>query len=189
MPVVLRSARLELREFTIEDWSAVHEYASRSEACRFQPWGPNSSEESRAFVEEAVAAAKQEPRTRYALAVVLAATGELIGTAELHVRSSRFRTGELAYIVNPDYWGQGYATEAARAVLKFGFGDLGLHRIFGTCDPRNTASARVLQKVGMTYEGRLRETILIRDGWRDSEVYSILEQEWSASAADGAVET
>ena len=71
-------------------------------------------------------------------------------------------------------WGRGLATEAARQLLRIGFVDHGLHRIAGTCDPRNVASGRVLQKIGMTYEGRMRETGRIRDGWRDSDLYSIL---------------
>jgi RimJ/RimL family protein N-acetyltransferase len=53
-----------------------------------------------------------------------------------------------------------------------------LHRIFATCDPRNVASRRVLTKIGMTHEGRMRETLLIRDGWRDSDVYAILKHEF-----------
>ena len=60
------------------------------------------------------------------------------------------------------------------------FTELGLHRVFATCDPRNVASGRVLRRLGMTHEGRLREALLIRDGWRDSDVYGILAHEWSA---------
>jgi ribosomal-protein-alanine N-acetyltransferase len=74
---------------------------------------------------------------------------------------------------------QGYATETAQRLLRFGFATLGLHRIIGQCDPRNTASARVLERIGMRYEGHLRDTMLIRDGWRDSLIYSLLEQEWA----------
>ena len=75
---------------------------------------------------------------------------------------------------------RGWATEAAGLLLRFGFNDLRLHRIAATCDPRNVASARVLEKIGMLYEGRLREALLIRDGWRDSSVYAILDREWRA---------
>ena len=63
---------------------------------------------------------------------------------------------------------------AARELLRLGFGEHGRHRIFGTCDPRNLASAAVLRKIGMRYEGRMRGTAYIRDGWRDSELYAIL---------------
>jgi [ribosomal protein S5]-alanine N-acetyltransferase len=79
---------------------------------------------------------------------------------------------------HPDYWGKGLATAAARQLVQLGFDEHDLHRIFATCDPRNIASAAVLQRLGMQYEGRMRETTLIRDGWRDSDLYSVLVDEW-----------
>jgi [ribosomal protein S5]-alanine N-acetyltransferase len=82
--------------------------------------------------------------------------------------------------VHPRLWGRGVGTATGRALVRIGFEELGLHRIVGTCDPRNLASAAVLRKVGLTYEGHLRHTQLIRDGWRDSLTFSILEDEWKA---------
>ncbi len=177
--VRLAGERVTLREFVLNDWPAVHDYACRPEASRYQAWGPNTPEESRAFVEEAVASARAEPRSRYELAVELTGTRRLIGSGELQVHSRRFREGEISYIIHPELWGRGYATEVARLLLRFGFAALGLHRIFATCDPRNVASARVLEKAGMTFEGRMRHTMLIRDGWRDSLLFSVLEDEWA----------
>lgn len=75
-------------------------------------------------------------------------------------------------------------TEVASTLLSFGFNTLNLHRIFATCDPRNVASECVLQKLGMHYEGRMRETMLLRDGWRDSVLYSLLEQEWQKRTSE-----
>jgi RimJ/RimL family protein N-acetyltransferase len=72
----------------------------------------------------------------------------------------------------------GYATEVSKLLIEFGFETLNLHRIFATCDPRNVGSYKVLEKIGMTKEGRIREDLLLKDGWRDSLLYSILEQEW-----------
>ena len=177
MPV-LTGPRLILRELDLDDWPAVHGYSARPEVARFQPWGPNTPEESRRFIEQALSAAQAIPRTEYQFAATLADGGRLIGTGALHVRSTEHGHGEIAYFLHPDIWGQGYATEAAQLLLRFGFAELGMHRISGTCDPRNEASARVLTKVGMTYEGRLRDAMHIRDGWRDSDVYSILAHEW-----------
>ncbi|GAA2687950.1 hypothetical protein GCM10010412_076250 [Nonomuraea recticatena] len=82
--------------------------------------------------------------------------------------------------MHPRFWGQGVGTEIGRELLSRGFEELDLHRIYATCDPRNLGSARVLSKLGMTWEGRHRHTTLIRDGWRDSELFSILEEEWRA---------
>lgn len=101
---------------------------------------------------------------------------------ELHVRSHSQRQGEITYIVHPREWGQGVGTEIGRQLLSYGFDELGLHRIYATCDPRNLGSSRVLAKIGMTYEGRLRHTALIRDGWRDSTIFSILEGECRSGA-------
>jgi [ribosomal protein S5]-alanine N-acetyltransferase len=102
----------------------------------------------------------------------------LIGVGEVNIRDRSNRNGEIAYIINPDYWSSGYATEAANILIAFGFTELKLHRLFATCDPRNIGSSRVLEKVGMTKEGRIREELWIKDGWRDSLLFSILEQEW-----------
>jgi RimJ/RimL family protein N-acetyltransferase len=178
MTLTLKSPRLLLRDFTLEDWQDVHAYGSQLEACRFQAWGPDTPEESRAYVEGVVALAQARPRTGFHLAVVFPPTGTVIGAGGLDIRSQRFRSGELSYIIHPAYWKRGFATEVAHTLLAFGFTSLNLHRISATCDPRNLASERVLQKLGMHYEGRMRETMLIRDGWRDSVLYSLLEHEW-----------
>jgi [ribosomal protein S5]-alanine N-acetyltransferase len=176
--LVLRSPRLLLRDFTLEDWQDVHAYASRPEVCRFQAWGPNTPEESRAYVEGVVALAQARPRTGFHLAVVFPSTGTVIGAGGLDIRSQRFRIGEISYIIHPEYWKRGFATEVAHTLLTLGFTSLSLHRICATCAPRNLASEHVLQKLGMRYEGRMRETMFIRDGWRDSLLYSLLEHEW-----------
>jgi RimJ/RimL family protein N-acetyltransferase len=178
----LVGSRVELRELVLDDWPAVHEWASQPEVCRYQAWGPNSPDETRAHVERVLHAAAQRPRSEYTLAAVLRAGGRVVGSGALFVRSERFRTGEVAYVVHPAYWGEGLATEIANLLLGCGFEQFRLHRIYATCDPRNVGSGRVLQKIGMTHEGRLRHTMLIRDGWRDSDTYGILEHEWMAAA-------
>ncbi len=84
----------------------------------------------------------------------------------------------LVTVFSRGFWEKGYATEASRALMDFGFAELGLHRIFATCDPANTASAHVLEKLGMKREGRLREHKWSKGKWRDSFLYAMLEQEW-----------
>ena len=168
-----------LRELRLSDWEGIHSYASLPEACRYQAWGPNTEEDSRAFCEQQLAAALEEPRRLYALAITKSDVDYILGMASLHVRSFEHGQADISYIVHPREWGKGYATDSAFLLLEFGFSALRLHRIYATCDPRNLASARVLEKIGMTLEGRLRESLRIRDGWRDSLVYSILAHEWS----------
>jgi len=119
------------------------------------------------------------------LAIVEKGTGVAVGTVIL----KRLPDGEgretadveVGWHLRPDRWGRGYATEAARAMLAFGFGTLGLHRIFATCDPENRPSARVMEKVGMRYEGRMREHLLFRGTWRDSLLYAKLETDGAAA--------
>ena len=167
-----------LRRLEAADWAAVHTWARLPEFCRFQPWGPNTEADTHAFVAEAVAAWSQDPQKRYAY--IACVDGRPIGSGELVVRQPRFLHGEIAYGLHPEFWGHGFGTAIGHALLRMGFEERGFHRIQATCDPRNLGSAGVLRRLGMTYEGRLRQTILIRDGWRDSEVFSLLEDEWRA---------
>lgn len=174
----LSNERLLLREFTTSDWIGVHTYASQEIVCRYQPWGPNTEKDSQHFVNQAIKDSAQHPRTRFVFAIIYDEI--LIGAGEFNIRDFTNKVGEIGYIVNPDYWGKGIATEVATLLIDFGFGELKLHRIYATCDPRNIGSSRVLEKVGMTKEGRLREGLLMKDGWRDSSLYSVLEHEWKS---------
>lgn len=117
----------------------------------------------------------QEPKTRFVFAIIY--NERMIGAGEINIRDFTNKGAEIAYIINPDYWGKGIATHAATLLIDFGFKKLKMHRIFATCDPRNIGSLKVLEKVEMTKEGRIRENLLIKDGWRDSLLYSILEHE------------
>ncbi|WP_170318872.1 GNAT family N-acetyltransferase [Allorhizocola rhizosphaerae] len=167
---------MALRPLRFQDWEAVHEWARLEEACRFQPWGPDTPEETRSFVRGAVAAWDDG---RYVHAAEI--DGFVKGIGEL--RLGPHMQGEIAYGVHPELWGRGVGTGIARELLRIGFDELKLHRIWGTCDPRNVASGRVMQKLGMTCEGRMRHNLLIRDGWRDSDLYAILDHEWVAAAS------
>src|SRR5690606_33805600 len=145
------------------------------QVCRFQPWGPNDENQTRAFVDGAVSAWGEQPQTRFAY--VITTGGVLVGNCELNLRDDA--QAEISYGVHPNHWGHGHATRAGRTLLELGFISHGAHRIFATCDPRNVRSAHLLQRLGMTYEGRLREAVLIGDTWRDSAVYGLLAHDWS----------
>jgi ribosomal-protein-alanine N-acetyltransferase len=168
---------VRLRPLEMADWTAVHTWARLLDSCRYQAWGPNTEAETQSYVREAARHWHELPQTSFPHAVL--AGGEVVGIADLHLRGSG--QGEIGYGIHPRRWGSGLATAAARLLLGVAFGEHGLHRVYATCDPRNTASGRVLVKIGMTYEGRMRETVLIRDGWRDSDLYAILEPEFSAN--------
>lgn len=170
--------RLLLRDFRAADVEAVHSFAADPVVTGFTDFGPNTPEESAEFVRAAVAQAHLPDRTAFGLAAELAATGQVIGSVSVAVTSVEHRRGDLGYVFHRAHWGQGYASEAAALLLAFGRGALGLHRVEATCHPDNRASARVLEKIGMRCEGRLRDHLLVRGAWRDSLLY--------AAVGDGA---
>ncbi|GIN18498.1 N-acetyltransferase [Shouchella clausii] len=174
----MKGKNVYLREFKIDDWHDVHAYASLEQVCRYQTWGPNNENDSQNYVKQAIADARKCPRTRFAFAIALKNRERVVGAAELVIDSAN-SSGAIGYIVHPDYWGQGVATEAATCLKDDGFNRLKLHRIWATCDSRNIASAKVLKKVGMQQEGRLRDHLRLSDGWRDSFVFGLLEDERS----------
>jgi RimJ/RimL family protein N-acetyltransferase len=140
-------------------------------------WGPNKEEETKAFIERALAGKNEQPRRNYTLAIVVRNEDKLIGGCSINVSNPENREGWIGYCLNRRFWGRGYATETAKALVDFGFTRLSLHRIFATCDPANAASAHVLEKVGMEREGRIREHVWAKGKWRDSLLYAVLEQE------------
>lgn len=166
-----------LRPLELTDWPAVHSWSSLPEVCRYQPWGPNSDADAEEFVRAAVDAWSARPRLREPYAALV--DGEVLGMGELHLgEPARHRQGAISYVVHPRVWRRGVGTAIGAGLLRIGFAERGLHRIAATCDPRNAGSAAVLRRLGMAYEGTLRHTMLLRDGWRDSETFSIIEDEW-----------
>lgn len=170
----LNTPRLTLREFCADDRAAVQAFAGDSEVTRYTDWGPNSLADTISFLSGVVRDGEEQPRSRFALAVVRRQDNVPIGSIELHVTSNAHGRAEMGYVLGRPWWGQGYASEAAAALLRFGFDDLGLHKVTATCDPDNAASARVLTKIGMQYEGRLRDHLHLRDQWRDRILYAAL---------------
>lgn len=161
----LATPRLLLREFHSTDHAAVHEFASDPEVVRHTDWGPNDPQDTAAFLREVAEHAARTPRSTFALAIVNPAVGTLIGSIQLAKTETTHRQAELGYVLARPWWGHGYATEASKALMRFGFDYLGLHTVSATCDPANVASARVLTKVGMRPGGRRHR--YLRGQWRD----------------------
>ena len=178
----LETERLILREYRESDTADVHEYAKDPEVVRHMPWGPNTEVDSREFHKRIAAEQAADPRVSWELAIELKAEGRVIGGCGVRIQNAENREADMGYVLNRAYWGQGIITEAARAMLAFGFNQLGMHRIWATCHPDNIGSIRVLEKIGMRREGYLRENIWIRDRWRDSLLYAILDDEWRAAS-------
>jgi RimJ/RimL family protein N-acetyltransferase len=174
----LETKRLILRDFRIEDWKAVHDYAANPRTVTYVPWGPNSADQTIEFVRKSIEDASRPNRRTFELAIVLRDEDRLIGGAGLRLSGTPNRDAGMGYVVHPSFWGRGIASETASAVIEFGFRRCGLQRIWAECDPANTASARVLEKVGMIREGLLRQHKWYKEDWRDSYLYSVLYPEW-----------
>ena len=177
--VLLTTERLVLREFEADDWPALHAVESRPEVARYQSFAPRTAEESRAYVADARGGAADDPRGTDDLAVVLPAEGRLIGRCGLGLTDPAIGEAILWYTLHPAHWRRGYATEAARGLVDFGFRELRLHRIWADCDPRNVASWRLLETLGMRRKGHLRENARIKGEWVDSLIYAVLAREWA----------
>ena len=175
----ITTERLLLRPFAPDDVDAVLAYQSREDVCRYIPYAPRSREQVIERISPSHARSTlDKPGDALSVAVQLRSSGEVVGDVVLIWTSEEHRSGEIGYVVAPEHAGHGYATEAATALLRLGFTGLGLHRIIGRLDARNTASARVLERLGMRREAHLVEDEWFKGGWSDTVVYAILDREW-----------
>ncbi|GAA1650453.1 GNAT family N-acetyltransferase [Actinoplanes couchii] len=179
------TARLLLREFRLDDEAEVHAFAADPQVTRHTAWGPLTPSETAAEVRASVAAASVRPRIRYGLAVTDRATGAVAGSIELRVVSDRHRRATLDFAFGRPAWGRGYATEAAHALVGYGFATLDLRKVTATCSPDNLGSHRVLTKIGMRQEGYLHDHILVRDTWQDRLLFGLVSPD-AATALDQA---
>jgi len=179
---LIHTERLVLRDLQRDDFEAVHAYATDPEVVRYMPWGPNTEAETEAFFDRVDAMKRADPRAGYELAVVRESDDRLLGAVGLHLDEREMSIAMLGYCYSRAAWGNGYATEAAFGLLRFGFEEWGLMRVWAGCDPDNAGSIRVLQKLGMSQEGRLRQDTLIDGEWRDTLIFGVLRDEWSAGS-------
>jgi [ribosomal protein S5]-alanine N-acetyltransferase len=174
----LETERLILRDFVEEDWSRIQEYQNDPLYLRYYQWMERTPEAVQKFIGRMLEFQKQELRIKYQLAVVLRSTAQLIGNCGVRMDKADAPEADMGYELDPKHWNHGYATEAAHAMLDFGFHHFGVHRIWAGCIVENTSSAHVLEKLGMKLEGRFREHRYFKGRWWDSFIYAILEDEW-----------
>ena len=170
----LKSDRLILRDYQPSDWERVHIYASVPEFSRYEAWGPNSVEESKSFVGDMMAEARQAERYNFNFAVCLKENGQLIGGCGIRRETQKSLIANLGWAINPEFQNHGYATEAAELLIKFGFNQLGLALIYATCDTRNVASAKVMEKLKMVRVGHIKEHKIQKGHLRDSYRYELV---------------
>lgn len=178
----IRTARLTLRPVTLDDLDDVCSWQCRPDVFRWTLSGPRTREESRSSV-VAMAGEDAFRAEGDCLTLAVVTDAEVIGTVELVWRSQTDRTAELGYVFHPGHGGRGLATEAATALLDWGFTEFGLHRIYARCHGRNTASARLMARLGMRQEAHHVESYLFGGEWADQLVYAILASEWATTAS------
>lgn len=172
----LRTARLLLRGFTAADAPSVQRFLNEWEVARAMLAVPYPYEDGMA--EAWIASHRQayETRESFTWAVVLREE-DLVGSVALHL-NARDENAELGYWIGRPYWGHGYATEAAEESVRFGFGELGLHRIHANHFGSNPASGKVMRNIGMTYEGTRPEHNKRREVFEDRIDYGLLARDW-----------
>lgn len=170
----IETTRLILRNYRTEDWGQVHIYGSDPDFSKYELWGPNTLEDTHKFINDMIEKSKAVPRTNYDFAVTKLESDLLIGGAGIRLEAQESSVASLGWAITPQMQNQGFATEAAQALITFGFQQLGLKVIYATCDVRNAASYRVMEKLGMKRVGLLKGTKEVKGHVRDSYRYEIL---------------
>jgi [ribosomal protein S5]-alanine N-acetyltransferase len=193
LPMELKTNNLRLRELRKDDLSQMMKIVSDPQIMRYLLWFIEGEKDVAGFIDvsmkEAAKGERGEPRGDYVFSVEEASTDRFIGNCALTPimeghgettdRMAKPTTAEVGYWLKQEFWGKGYATEITKRLIALGFEELKLHRVFAVCDDLNVASRKVLEKSGMKYEGTTREHVWLRDHWRSSRYYGILEGEYS----------
>jgi RimJ/RimL family protein N-acetyltransferase len=182
----IETERLLLRPLdAATDVDAVYAYQSREDVCRYIPYSPRTREEvaARLADPERNRTAIENSGDHLGVGIVVRETGALVGDAILIWSSQEHRRAEIGYVLNPDHYGHGYATESGRALLRLAFEDMDLHRVVGRIDARNDASAAVLRRLGMRQEAVLVENEWFKGEWSTEVDFAILAAEWRRTVA------
>jgi RimJ/RimL family protein N-acetyltransferase len=180
----IATGRLILRPYVESDLDDVFDIQSRPSVARYLYWGPRDRAQAReSLARKSTETALTQAGDMISLAVVLPEAGTVIGDVILRWLSAEHRQGEVGYMFRPGFGGQGYATEAAAVMLRLGFDGLRLHRIIGRLDARNTASARLLERLGLRREAHFVQNEIVKGEWTDEVVYAMTEDEWRVAGA------
>ena len=171
--------RLILRRFRRGDAVSFAAYRTVPAVARFQSWdAPYSVQRGEEFVRKLEGTDPDTPGAWFQFAVTLRQDGTLVGDCGTGVRLDDPRQVEIGFTIAPEHQGNGYASEAVRALVGYWFRYRGKHRVTASCDARNAASARVLRRAGFRPEGHLRESTWAKGEWTDDLLFAVLERDW-----------
>lgn len=182
--LTLRGHRVVLREFRPEDVDDVVALIGDDRVTEWLSFDTRDRDAAVAMIDGVMERRQQQPRTEFYLAVTPADDDRCVGFVRLAFDG--VNAGKLGYAVAFDQWGRGYATDASRTMLDFGFRELGLHRISAAIGPDNLPSIAVVARLRMTREGTIRHHVFTNGAWRDSVLFSVLADEWLSGSRSAA---
>ena len=179
----VRAGRVLLRMMSTDDIDDVHAYQGRADVCRYLLFEARTREQvAEQVARHAASTVLAADGDYWQIAVVLPASAHeaerVIGDIYLTLKSRENLAGEIGWTFHPDFRGRGYATEAASAVLRRAFAELGLHRVIAELDPRNDTSIALCRRLGMREEAYFVKDLMFRGDWADTGIYAILDAEW-----------
>lgn len=180
----LTGERITLRRLTLADLTTFVTYRSDPDVARYQSWDtPYPPAAGKRLITSMRRQHPDTPGEWFQFAVMLKSTGELIGDCGSKTFAAKPLQAEIGYTIAAAHQGNGYGTETVRTLLGYLFVARGKHRVTASCDPRNTASTRLLERLGMRREGHLRESVWFEGEWADDLIYAMLDHEWAAQAS------
>ena len=173
--LIIKSERLILRSISEMHFENVHILHSSEEVDKFNTLGiPDNIEQTKILVKNWIAENNAENIQRFTFATELKAANLFIGIIGINIGKAKYKNAEVWFKFDPKFWNKGYATEALKEILDFGFNDLKLHRIEAGCAVENIGSIKVLEKVGMFREAHTRKLLPLKSGWSDNYGYAKL---------------
>ncbi len=167
--------RLYFEVISLAHTNVIHPIQRSPEVTRYVTWEPHTSvQDTETFINQRIAEEYDFPRMAWTFVILTHHRRAAIGVCSIKVHRRHPHIGTLGCILAPEVWSQGYGSETVNALIKFGFTKIDLHRIQATCDVDNKASRRLMERVGMKYEGRLVHNRRIRDEWHDSFLFAII---------------
>ncbi len=179
----LITERLELRPVTMDDKASIFAYRSDAETNKYQGWIPKNHKDVEEFIGK-VSSIPDQPDSWFQLVIIEKKTKKLIGDLGIHFLDSDNKQVEIGCTLNKDYHGKGYATEVLKKVIDYLFNDLNKHRIITSIDPSNSASIRLVERLGFRKEAHFIKSLYLNGKWVDDMVFALLEKEWKQNDKD-----